>query len=318
MSGETPEKVSEETLFSTSEDAQFQMVDYHVPSERAEVQPEIGVYVTDGENPMGYLPDMVAPLALMSSVNDQIPGFAGTVGVLKEHMFWGDFQDFGPGRVHNHDMIIHSDPGEPFRYLGTSGARNTFNRRRKVVSLIENDTGDIMLAMLARGIHYIALQPALQTGQARTNFYYDQLSGTEGLVGKNAWVSTPVGTFFFGRRGLYHVGEGVPPPKPRYVGKPIEKFWKEVLSSGNVDLIQGADLPEISCAMFACPHGKDQVRNNRGLFFNYESWTQWGQDRNDLHPAFCVYRGSSTHRAGRRHQSRFRTGPNPRGSTPGP
>ena len=275
-------------LLSTSKDARYSFVDH-----------DNRCYGTEGVAEPFYIPSQTGDAALYSdrivAGEDDVKVYPTRMGVLeafRHSLFSGDYKDFGGAKPNRPYGTIHTNPlsDDPIEYDSQQGPRMDYNRRFQVRGLHEHDMRT-MLIYLRKGIWWAEYAPVAELGRARSDFAYDRLTPRVGLAAKYGVVVTPEGTYHVDNDGIYAIRAGYPPLKPQYVGKPIETFWGTIRKTRR-PFICGVEDVENNGVLFCVPVGSTQINNNRGLYFNYESWSEEGLELQDAHPAYSIFRGA--------------------------
>ena len=269
----TQTDISTGVTVDTADDAQIHFQNY-----------DAKLIGTDGQNsPFLYESLTDGAGIVMTERDSSVPATAKYVKAFREHIFFAYIRDQGDSVAYPY-RIVHSDAGDPLRGYGVTN--NDLNRNQAITGLI--DFHDSLIVGQQYSMWY-ATQETFGSGQA-TPFVYRELSSRVGLVSQNAQVNTERGLFFADRKGIFFIQAGSP-TSPLYISKGIETFWGE-LNQNRLDQIVACELPELNGVLFCVPHGSSQVRNNRGIFINYE---QWSQDADgDAHPAFSIFKGGNT------------------------
>lgn len=275
----TPTAITGSLTLSTSAEAVFQFVNYNGKC-----------YGTDGVNPPFVIEDATSNAVLLSASSDSAPTRASAVAIFKEQMFWGNYTDVFDS-VSKKYGVIHSDIGDPTLYDASQGARNNLNRNRHVRALADHDD-DVLLIYQNKGIWSVRFAPANALGQARTNFAYDRVSYRVGLASERGYSNSQEGTFHVDVDGFYWMPPG-PPQKPVYVGTPVEDFWDQV-NKAKLNIVTATEMPELNGVVFSVPFGTDQATNNRLVYLNYTSWSQFSAEQDSRHPAFAIWGGYTT------------------------
>jgi len=280
--GADPTEITGSVTLSNSTDARYVFRNY-----------DGGCYFTDGINPMVYIADGSSNCALFSSLGPNVPSRASALEIFENSFVWGNFTDFDTDSTDRRYGTIVSQIAKPAEYRADQGARNDHNRAMAVQSLAK--MRGVLLILMERAIRYATLDPApSQLGYARTSLYYDDLTEefeTRGLVAPLGVQASRRGTFIIDRPGLHQIPRGKPPGEPQYISLPIETFW-DTIYQARIQQTVAAAIPERNGILFCVPYGDAQTQNNRGIFFNIESWTDRGGDIEDIHPAFSIFSGT--------------------------
>lgn len=278
MDGEPPTDITGGLTLSSSQDARYSMFTW-----------DGKVYGTDGINPLFYIASGSANAVRLNTLKSDVPQRAGAGATHRNHIWWGDYTDIAPQKNAVRPYgTIHSEIGDPTFYNAEGGARNDFNRGQKVSRLVEYNNS--LYILQNRSIHTARFSPSLGYAQAQTNFFYDQLESDVGLSGAYAIVTTPRGLFFLGERGIYWSPPSVEPQKVKYVGKPVEEFWRNI-NKARLPYAVGGEIREKNLCIFAVPYGSGRQTNNACIVFNYDSWFQFSNEQDAFHPAFCIWDG---------------------------
>uniref|UniRef100_A0A6M3IIU4 Uncharacterized protein n=1 Tax=viral metagenome TaxID=1070528 RepID=A0A6M3IIU4_9ZZZZ len=280
LDGDGPDNdITGSLSLETSQDARWAWVNY-----------DGACYGTDGVTNF-YIASSSAAAVAMTTLGRDVPSQSKAMAVLAEQLWLANFTDMD-GTVRSYGTI-HSDPlvDGTMAFLGSSGARNDFNRRWPVYKLQEHAVGntDVLMIYKKKAIWWAQFAPSQSA--AVTNFAYNRLPGNVGLSGPYGVVSTPEGLMHIDKPGIYWLPAN-DLTKPRYIGKPVETFWGSVEAS-RLYYVAAGEVPEQNGVIFCVPYGADQSDNNRAIYINYESWAEEGLEADDLHPAMSIYKGVS-------------------------
>lgn len=239
---------------------------------------------TDDVNELFHCKDTASlPTTLQDGVQAKnMPTRARSIAVFKEHLFMLNVTFNGADYPF---MAQWSDPSADIPLsVWDNNAFNDLNRNHVGMRMVAYQ--DCLIFFQDQSIHYCYLDP----GNIESGFNFRILESEIGLAAVNGVWVTREGTFFISDEGrLFWIAPftGLQPPRPIYIGKPMEDFMADV-NDDRLAYVCAAEIPEIKGVLFGVPYGSNQLTNNRGVFLNYDEWSRVGGDR---HPAFSIWSG---------------------------